>query len=137
MTMFQENAAALRGIRADIWLWAARFFKTRSLAKRAMEAGRVTINDLPCKPSKLLHIADRIVVTLGPEQTESDVLGLDEKRGPAAVAQMLYRETEASRTNRAAQREQRRLSGVDSAKPPSRPDKRSRRLIHRFLGKDS
>jgi ribosome-associated heat shock protein Hsp15 len=131
----RESAATPHAVRVDVWLWAARFFKTRSLAKRAIEAGKITVNDLPCKSSKLLHIGDRVALMVGAERIEIDIAGLDEKRGPASVAQTLYHETEASRIARDVQREQRRLLGLDAAKPPSRPDKRSRRLIHRFLAK--
>lgn len=119
-------------VRADIWLWAARFFKTRALAKHAIEAGKVAVNDLPCKPAKLLHVGDRLEVGVGEQRFEIDVRGLSEKRGPASIAQTMYEETQASRSAREAQREQRRLLGSDLAKPPSRPDKRARRLIRRF-----
>jgi ribosome-associated heat shock protein Hsp15 len=136
MVATNDNADAVRAVRADIWLWAARFFKTRSLAKRAIEAGKIAVNESPCKPSKSLHVGDRVVLQLGTERMEVDILKLEEKRGPAAVAQTLYQETEAGRMAREAGREQRRMQGLDTAKPSSRPDKRSRRLIHRFLGKN-
>lgn len=123
-------------VRADIWLWAACFFKTRALAKGAIEGGKVTVDDLPCKPAKLLHVGDRLDVGVGEQHFEIDVRGLSAKRGPASVAQTLYEETQASRSAREAQREQRRLLGLAMAKPPSRPDKRARRLIRRFQAKD-
>jgi ribosome-associated heat shock protein Hsp15 len=138
MTMRQEHSIdSPKGIRADVWLWAARFFKTRSLAKSAIEAGRVVANNLACKPSRLLHVGDHVVLTIGVEQMEIDVLGLSQSRGPAKLAQTLYRETDASLARRAQEREARRLSGVDTSRPASRPDKRSRRLIHQFLAKIS
>jgi ribosome-associated heat shock protein Hsp15 len=127
---------AADSVRADMWLWAARFFKTRALAKGAIEGGKVTVNDLACKPAKLLHVGDRLHVGVGEQRFEIDVRGLSEKRGPAGVAQTLYEETQASRSARDAQREQRRLLGSDMAKPPSRPDKRARRLIRRFQEQD-
>jgi ribosome-associated heat shock protein Hsp15 len=127
---------AADSVRADIWLWAARFFKTRALAKGAIEGGKVTVNDLACKPAKLLHVGDRLHVGVGEQRFEIDVRSLSEKRGPASIAQTLYEETPASRSAREAQREQRRLLGSDMAKPPSRPDKRARRLIRRFQEQD-
>jgi ribosome-associated heat shock protein Hsp15 len=136
MVATNDNAEVTAAVRADIWLWAARFFKTRSLAKRAIEAGKIAVNELPCKPSKSLHVGDHVVLQLGTERMEVDILKLEERRGPAAVAQTLYRETDAGRIAREAGRERRRMQGLDTAKPSPRPDKRSRRLIHRFLGKN-
>src|SRR5690606_26907171 len=89
----QQGGAA--GVRIDVWLWAARFFKTRSLAKREVEAGRVAIAGASCKPSRLVRIGDRLHVRRGEDRYEIDVLALAETRGPAAVAQALYCETEA------------------------------------------
>ena len=123
-------------VRADIWLWAARFFKTRALAKKAIEGGKVTVNELPCKPAKMLHVNDRLHIAVGEQRFEIDIRGLSEKRGAASVAQTLYEETQASRSARETQREQRRLLGSDMAKPPSRPGKRDRRLIRRFQSRD-
>ncbi len=120
----------------DLWLWAARFFKTRALAKKAIEGGRVTLNDMPCKPAKLLHVGNRVLVGIGELRFEIDVRGLSEKRGPAAIAQTLYEETEASKLARELQREQRRLLNSDQAKPATRPDKRARRLIRHFQAKE-
>jgi ribosome-associated heat shock protein Hsp15 len=123
--------AAAPSVRLDIWLWAARFFKTRSLAKQAIEGGKIEVNDGPAKPSKGLHAGDRLAIRRGEEAFVIDVVALSEQRGPAAVAQALYRETEASRTAREALREQRRLQAPTG--PASKPDKRARRLI-RALG---
>ena len=120
-------------MRLDIWLWAARFFKTRSLAKQAIEGGKVEINDQPGKPAKSVHVGDRLRVRRGDENFVLDIVVLSEQRGPASVAQGLYRETDDSRTAREALREQRRLEGSGYAKPASKPDKRARRLI-RALG---
>jgi len=120
-------------VRLDIWLWAARFFKTRSLAKQAIEGGKVEINDQPGKPAKSVHVGDRLRVRRGDENFVLDIVVLSEQRGPASVAQGLYRETDDSRTAREALREQRRLEGSGYAKPASKPDKRARRLI-RALG---
>lgn len=120
-------------MRADSWLWAARFFKTRSLAKQAIEHGQVEINGAACKPSRPMHIGDRLRVRRGEESFEIEVLALSGKRGSAAVAQTLYRESESSRLAREAAREQRRAERAGYQAPPGKPDKRARRLI-RALG---
>ncbi len=123
--------AAAPSVRLDIWLWAARFFKTRSLAKQAIEGGKIGLNDAGAKPAKGVHVGDRLTIRRGEEAFVVDVVALSEQRGPAAAAQALYRETEASRTSREALREQRRMQGPPG--PASKPDKRARRLI-RALG---
>ena len=120
-------------VRADVWLWAARFFKTRSLAKQAIDGGKITVNGAGCKPAKTLHAGDMIRITRGEERLEVEVVALSEQRGPASLAQQLYRETEASRAARDAAREQRRLIGA--AGPLRRPDKQERRELRRL--KDS
>lgn len=121
------------GVRVDSWLWAARFFKTRSLAKQAIEHGQVEINGAACKPSRPLHAGDRLRIRRGEECFEVEVLGLSGKRGSAAVAQALYRESESSRVAREAAREQRRAERAGFQPPSGKPDKRARRLI-RALG---
>jgi ribosome-associated heat shock protein Hsp15 len=123
--------AAAPSVRLDIWLWAARFFKTRSLAKQAIEGGKVALNDAVAKPSRGVHAGDRLAIRRGEEAFVVDVVALSEQRGPAAAAQALYRETEESRATREALREQRRMQGPPG--PASKPDKRARRLI-RALG---
>ena len=124
-----ESAAT----RIDAWLWAARFFKTRALAKQAIERGRVTIAGAACKPSHEVRVGDAVRVTRGEETFEVEVTGLAHKRGSAALAQMLYLESDASSAARAAAREQRRAERAGYQPPPGRPDKRARRLI-RALG---
>ncbi len=119
-------------VRADVWLWAARFFKTRSLAKGAVVGGKIAVNDASCKPAKVLHVGDRLRVRRGEEILEVEVLALSDKRGPASVAQTLYRESEASIAAREAAREQRRLTGSDH--PAARPDKRARRALRGLKG---
>ncbi len=120
-------------VRIDAWLWAARFFKTRALAKEAVERGRITLGGIACKPSYPLKIGDRLRVTRGEENFEVEVTGLAHKRGSAAMAQTLYRESEASIKAREAARAQRRAERAGYQPPPKRPDKRARRLI-RALG---
>lgn len=124
---------AVTAVRADVWLWAARFFKTRSLAKQAIDGGKISVNDAGCKPSKTLHPGDLVRVTRGEERLEVEVLALSEQRGPASLAQALYRETDVSREAREAAREQRRLVGAIG--PLRRPDKQERRELRRL--KDS
>lgn len=120
-------------VRLDIWLWAARFYKTRALAKQAVEGGKVEINDAAGKPAKPVRPGDRLHVARGEDRYEIDVVALSEARGSASVAQQLYRETDEGRAAREAAAEQRRLVGADQARPRGKPDKRARRLI-RALG---
>ena len=89
MTELADLATA--PVRVDVWLWAARFFKTRSLAKQAVAGGKVDVNGMGCKPAKMLRVGDRLVIRRGEERWEVEVLALAEKRGPASVAQTLYR----------------------------------------------
>ncbi len=121
------------GIRIDVWLWAARFFRTRSLAKQAVETGKVEVGGQRPKASRMVRVGDALRVARGEDVFEIEVLGISDDRGPAPVAQRLYRESEASMQAR----EERRLAGRaarDGYRPPEhRPDKRARRLI-RALG---
>lgn len=116
-------------LRADVWLWAARFFKTRSVAKQAIDGGKVDVNGSGCKPAKTLLVGDRLTISRGEERLEVEVLDLSGRRGPASVAQTLYRETEASRNAREAKKEQRRLTGAAFDHPQKRPDKQARRQL--------
>ena len=124
---------AAPAIRLDVWLWAARFFKTRALAKRAIESGKIEVNAQPGKPATPLHAGDMLRIARGEERFEVIVMNLSAHRGPASVAQTLYRETEASRIAREAMRERRRMEATGYRAPQSKPDKRARRLI-RALG---
>lgn len=126
-------SAEQAGVRADSWLWAARFFKTRSLARQAIDHGHVGINDAACKPSRPMRVGDRLRVQRGEETFEIEVLGLSSKRGSAAVAQALYLESEASRKAREAARDKRRAERAGYQPPAGKPDKRARKLI-RALG---
>lgn len=120
-------------VRIDQWLWAARFFKTRSLAKQAVEAGRVDMGGQRPKPSRALRVGDRLDVTRGEERFEIDVLALSDVRGSATVAQALYAETEESKVRRERARAERAAMRDGYRAPEQRPDKRARRLI-RALG---
>lgn len=120
------------GVRLDAWLWAARFFRSRTLSKEAVGGGKVEVNGATGKPAHALKVGDVLRITRGEERYTIEVLGLSARRGAAVEAQTLYRETQESVAARELAREQRRLSGSDLAKPQGRPDKRARRLIHHF-----
>jgi ribosome-associated heat shock protein Hsp15 len=123
-----------RGVRLDVWLWAARMFKTRALAKQAIETGKIEVNAAAVgKPAKLIRIGDSLRVRRGEECFEIEVTGLSEKRGSASVAQTLLSETEASRVAREAERARRSAQRSGYRAPETKPDKRARRLI-RALG---
>lgn len=119
----------LTEVRADVWLWAARFFKTRSLAKQALAGGKVQVGGQAIKPSRMLRVGDALAVTRANELYEITVRGLSEQRGPAPAAQALYEESEASRLKRESERELKRLANAGYRPPQSKPDKRARRLI--------
>lgn len=120
-------------VRIDVWLWAARFFRTRTLAKQAVDTGKVEIGGQRPKPSRAVRVGDALRVVRGEEVFEVEVLGLSDERGPAPVAQRLYRETAASAQAREEARAARRAMRDGYRPPEQRPDKRARRLI-RALG---
>ena len=122
-------------VRIDKWLWAARFFKTRSLAARACELGRVSANGQPVKPGRDVHAGDRLRIKNESSEFEIDVLGLSDMRGPAPVAQLLYRETEESRELRAQMAEARKSEPRLETDREGRPSKRDRRQINRLRGR--
>jgi len=123
----------MTSVRIDKWLWAARFFKTRSLAGRACDLGRVEVKGMAAKPARDVRVGEMLRVRNEGGEFEIEVLGLSEVRGPAAVAQALYRETEASKTARAKAAAERKAMGqFDVLRTAGRPTKRDRRLIHRF-----
>jgi ribosome-associated heat shock protein Hsp15 len=116
-------------VRLDKWLWAARFFKTRSLAQQAIESGRVKLNQERVKPAHALKVSDLVAVRVGELDWNVEVKGLSEKRGPAVEARKLYEETAASRTERERRIELRRWSAEPSAGMRGRPTKRDRRRL--------
>ena len=120
------------GVRLDIWLWAARFFKTRGLAKQAIEGGKIEVNDASAKPARLIHVDDRLRVTRGIERFVIRVTATSATRGPATVAQGLYEESAESLAAREGEREIRRLTGAGFDHPHKRPDKHSRKLLRGF-----
>jgi ribosome-associated heat shock protein Hsp15 len=125
----------MNGMRIDSWLWAARFFKTRTLAKRACELGRVQAKGQPVKPSREVHLGDSLKITNESGDFEIEGLLLSEVRGPAAVAQTLYRETELSREARQKVADERKAMQTFESLPPGRPSKRDRRHIIQFRGR--
>lgn len=124
-------ALELDALRLDKWLWAARFFKTRALAVAAIKGGKVHLNGSRVKPSRVLHIGDLLDITRGELSFVVNVMGLNDKRRPAKEAQLLYVETEESKTERENLLEQRRLESR-FVSHDRRPDKKQRRQIHRF-----
>lgn len=119
-------------VRMDKWLWAARFFKTRSLAARACELGRVESNGQPAKPARAVRTGDRLQVKNDSGDFQVEVLALSEVRGPAAVAQALYRESEESRELRRKAAEERKAMPGFEAWREGKPSKRDRREIDRL-----
>jgi ribosome-associated heat shock protein Hsp15 len=122
-------------VRMDKWLWAARFFKTRSLAARACELGRIQSNGQPAKAARDVRIGDQLRVTNDSGDFQIEVLLLSEVRGPASVAQTLYRETDASRELRLKAAEERKAAQHFEGPRQGRPSKRDRREIIRFRGR--
>jgi ribosome-associated heat shock protein Hsp15 len=119
----------------DKWLWAARFFKTRALAARACDLGRIISNAQLAKPSRDVHIGDMLRIKNEGGEFEVEVLLLGEVRGPAAVAQTLYRETDTSREARLKLAEERKALQRFESMPEGRPSKRDRREINRLRGR--
>lgn len=119
-------------VRIDKWLWAARFFKTRSLAKQAIDGGKVHMQGQRVKASKEIEAGDVIQVRQGWDEKEIVVSGLSEQRGPAAQATQLYDETPESIRQRQKQTEQRRLNAAQSPRSSGKPTTKQRRHIHRF-----
>ena len=122
-------------VRMDKWLWAARFFKTRALAARACELGRIASNGQPAKASREVRVGDLLHVKNDGGDFQLEVLLLSEMRGPAAVAQTLYRETEASRELRLKLAEERKRIRHFEALREGKPSKRDRRAIDRLRGR--
>jgi ribosome-associated heat shock protein Hsp15 len=126
----------MTGVRMDKWLWAARFFKTRSLAQRACELGRIRSNGQPAKAAREVHAGDPLQVKNDSGDFAVEVLALSEMRGPAAVAQTLYRETEESREARLKLAEERKTMPHFEAFREGKPSKRDRREIGRLRGRE-
>jgi ribosome-associated heat shock protein Hsp15 len=125
----------MTGKRLDKWLWAARFFKTRVLAAKACDLSRIQSNGQPAKPAREVRIGDMLRITNDGGDFEVEVLLLSDVRGPASVAQTLYRETEASRELRAKVAAERKAMKQFEEMPAGRPSKRDRRRIIQFRGR--
>jgi ribosome-associated heat shock protein Hsp15 len=124
------------GTRVDKWLWAARFFKTRTLATEACEAGKIVCNGQAAKASRLLKAGDKLQVRSEAGEYAIEVLELSEERGSATIAQGLYSESDESRAARAKAGEERRAMFLAEPSFARKPGKKDRRLIHSFRGKD-
>jgi len=122
----------MSGVRLDKWLWAARFFKTRTLAAKACELGRIEADHQPARSSREVRAGDLLSIKTEGGDFQVEVLALSDMRGPASVAQTLYRETEASREARQRLAEERRAGLHFAPAPAGRPSKRDRRRIIRF-----
>ena len=127
------HTEALASVRLDLWLWAARFYRTRALAKHAIETGKVDAGGQRAKPSRSVRIGDVLVVARGEERFEIEVVALGDVRGPASIAQALYRESDASKLAREQAKALRAAERNGFRAPETKPDKRARRLI-RALG---
>jgi ribosome-associated heat shock protein Hsp15 len=120
-------------MRIDKWLWAARFFKTRSLAQQAIAAGRVKLGDDRIKPSQDLKVGQALSIRIGELQWDIEVKALSDKRGPAEQARKLYEETAASRAERERRQDVRRFSPEPALSIKGRPTKRDRRRLDDLL----
>ena len=129
------NGLIMTSVRMDKWLWASRFFKTRTLAARACELGRIQSNGQPAKAAREVRIGDMLRVTNDGGDFQVEVLLLSDVRGPASAAQTLYRETEASREQRLKVAAERKAMKQFEELPAGRPSKRDRRRIIQFRGR--
>ncbi len=127
-----SNSTGLTNVRLDRWLCAARFFKTRALAKQAIDGGKIHLNGQRSKSGKMLQGGEMLAIRRGFESYTVTVLLLAEKRGPAKVARTLYEETDESIALREKAAEMRRIQQLSITIPDKKPDKRQRRKIHRF-----
>ena len=125
----------MTGVRMDKWLWAARFFKTRSLAAKACELGRVQSNGVTAKAAREVRVGDRLQIRNGGGDFQVDVLALSEIRGPASVAQTLYHEPDSSREARLQAALERKAAGYFEGTREGKPSKRNRREIDRLRGR--
>lgn len=123
-------------VRIDKWLWAARFFKTRSLAAKAVGGGHVAVNGNKVKPARMVQAGDMVSIRQGVVEYTVRILALSEQRGPAVVARTLYDETEESLAKREQVAAERKALRAQGAEPDRRPDKHERRKIRQFLKKE-
>ena len=121
--------------RLDLWLWAARFYKTRRLAVEAIEGGKIEVRGAHAKPSKAIHVGDQVRIRLGPYEHVVTVRGLSERRGPASAAVLLYEEDSAMKERRLRLAEQHKLAAQSFAYGEGKPSKKERRALHRLKRK--
>jgi ribosome-associated heat shock protein Hsp15 len=134
MPVTEPTTSAAGRVRIDKWLWAARFFKTRSAAAQAVEGGKVKVGDERVKPARPVRIGDRLAIRIGAYEWIVTVCALSERRGPAAVARTLYLEDEHSRERRAAAVGRQREGFDPEPQPGGRPEKKQRRDLQRMRG---
>ncbi|WP_426766663.1 ribosome-associated heat shock protein Hsp15 [Erwinia aphidicola] len=120
------------GVRLDKWLWAARFYKTRAAAREMIEGGKVHYNGQRSKPSKLVEVDAELVLRQGNDERTVVIEGVSDKRGPAAIAQQLYRETAESIEKREKVAQARKMNALSMPHPDRRPDKKERRDLMKF-----
>ncbi|MCH2456144.1 MAG: ribosome-associated heat shock protein Hsp15 [Idiomarina sp.] len=132
MTKKQKSTSSDSGVRLDKWLWAARFYKTRALAREMVQSGKVHYDGQRSKPSKVVQVGAIIKLRQGFDSKEVEVLELSEQRRGAPEAQLLYRETEESLAKREENAEARKLNALYNPHPDGRPDKKQRRQLIRF-----
>jgi ribosome-associated heat shock protein Hsp15 len=133
--MSKEMEENNESIRIDKWLWAARFFKTRSLAADAVTGGKIDVNGVRAKPSRIMRLGDKLNIRRGPYESTVVVKGLAKLRGPASEAQLLYEETEESIRRRELTSAQLKLERPPEFHNPGRPSKKDRRAVLRFTKK--
>jgi ribosome-associated heat shock protein Hsp15 len=124
--------AAPASVRLDKWLWAARFFKTRSLAKHAIESGKVRYNEQRCKVSRDAEVGAKLTIAQGWDDIEVEVIAISDQRGPATVARLLYAETAASVERRAQLAAERKTAALGAPSTPERPNKKQRRQLEQL-----
>ena len=132
MTKKQKSTTSDTGVRLDKWLWAARFYKTRALAREMVQSGKVHYDGQRSKPSKVVQVGAIIKLRQVFDSNEVEVLELSEQRRGAPEAQLLYRETEESLAKREENAEARKLNALYNPHPDGRPDKKQRRQLIRF-----
>lgn len=137
MQNFEHFLSEQPKIRLDVWLWSARFFKTRSLCKQAIAGGKIEVNNQTAKASRQIGKNDIITISRGQEKMTVEVVQLAEKRGPASFAVQLYSETKASLAQREKQAEIRRINQAAMVPAANKPNKKQRRQIHRFKTRSS
>lgn len=124
-----QNTESDTSVRLDKWLWAARFYKTRSLARSVIQSGKVTYNGQKCKPGKVVEVGAQVKFPAGYDLKEVVIEAISGQRQGAAIAQQLYTETEASLAQRESNQDARKLSAFHSPRPENKPDKKQRREL--------